>query len=242
VPWAAHGYNVAFSDEIGHFDFCTQIDQEGGSCTGLEGVPGDQEPADGDDNACFSAARSTLLPITGCLDTNTGFDGSSYKPRWPDGSRKNPTSVYFSSFQTGKRFNTSYSRIAFEADLPRIEAPDLGGTCDRATGEGCTLIPRTDDGTPADFYPFYTKGFLGRGCFWSIGNDIPGFTRNDFGKNAQYGTLLPLTYTGPGGVPLHPLQRLPPDPLPRPLRLARVLIPALARRDRHATAAVPARG
>jgi len=22
VPWAAHSYNVAFSDEIGHFDFC----------------------------------------------------------------------------------------------------------------------------------------------------------------------------------------------------------------------------
>ena len=109
--------------------------------------------------------------------------------------------MYFSSFQTGKRFNTSYSRIAFEADLPRIEAPDLGGTCDRTTGEGCTLVPRTDDGAPADFYPFYTKGFLGRGCFWSIGDDIPGFTRNDFGKNAQYGTLLPLTYTGLAGCP-----------------------------------------
>ena len=22
VPWAAHSYNVAFDDEVGHFDFC----------------------------------------------------------------------------------------------------------------------------------------------------------------------------------------------------------------------------
>ena len=26
VLWAAHSYNIAFSDEIGHFDFCTHID------------------------------------------------------------------------------------------------------------------------------------------------------------------------------------------------------------------------
>ena len=62
---------------------------------------------------------------------------------------------------------------AFEADLPRIEA----GTCDRTTGVGCTLIPTTDDGTPAAFYPFYSAfdkgdrdaGIFGE-CVWGFGN------------------------------------------------------------------------
>src|SRR6266446_6076528 len=25
VPWAAHSYNIAFSDEIGHFEYCSGI-------------------------------------------------------------------------------------------------------------------------------------------------------------------------------------------------------------------------
>ena len=42
----------------------------------------------------------------------------------------------------------NYSRVAFEADLPRIEAPDSGGICDRFTGSelrqpaaGLELLP-----------------------------------------------------------------------------------------------------
>ena len=37
VVWAAHSYNVAFSDEIGHFEFCDAIAFEGGPCT-LAGI------------------------------------------------------------------------------------------------------------------------------------------------------------------------------------------------------------
>ena len=29
VPWAAHGYNVSFSDEIGHFEYCSSVDEQG---------------------------------------------------------------------------------------------------------------------------------------------------------------------------------------------------------------------
>jgi hypothetical protein len=38
-------------------------------------------------------------------------------------------------------------------------------------------------------------------CTWTLGNNIPGFTTNDFGKNAQYGSLLNLEYLrfGAGG-------------------------------------------
>jgi hypothetical protein len=94
VLWAAHTYNIAFSDEIGHFDFCTHINPNSAtaSCDGLEDIPGDQEAADGDDNFCFSATQSQLYPATGCTDSNApGFDGVSYQKYWPDGSSTRPT-------------------------------------------------------------------------------------------------------------------------------------------------------
>ncbi|HEY7048320.1 MAG TPA: hypothetical protein VH373_13965 [Jatrophihabitantaceae bacterium] len=197
--WAAHSGNVAFSDEIGHFDFCSQVDTTTGTCTGLEGVPGDQEPADDDDFACFPASASTLVPVTGCNGQNDGFDGTSYLPRWPNGSRLNPTSILFSSPTTkGHR----YPLMAFEADLPAIESAAGNQPCSQVTGTGCTLIPITDDGAPAAFYPFYTKGHTRAGCRWSIGNDIPGFTQNDFGRNAQFGQIAadPHLVFGGGGA------------------------------------------
>ena len=78
--------------------------------------------------------------------------------------------------------------------------------CDRFTGAGCTLIPTTDDPAagggfePAVFYPFYSTTGSGSSCMWQLGNHIPGST-NDFGQNAQYGTLLNTTYTTVGGGP-----------------------------------------
>lgn len=200
VPWAAHSYNVAFDYEIGHFDFCTRIDANTGSCAGTEGSPGDQEPADGDDNACFGAAQSLQLPITGCLDTNTGFDGTSYQDVWPNGDTAHrPTPVLFSSPRTGTGLDQPYQRAAFEADLPRIEAPDLGGTCDRSTGANCTLIPQTDDKTPAAFYPYFSTVNTTGGCRWGIGSTLPS-TISNFGANSQYGPLLPLVYTSGHGT------------------------------------------
>lgn len=200
VPWAAHSYNIAFADEIGHFDFCNGGIDANGNCTGTEGNGTDTEPADGDDSGCFPASASLLVQVSGCLGTNDpGFDGSSYQPVWPDGNTKlHPTSILFSSPLTGSGYNVKYNRVAFEADLPRIEFD--AGTCDRATGAGCSLIPVTDDGRPAAFYPFFSTAKAGGQCTWRLGNHIPGST-NDFGQNAQYGTLLNLTYTALGGAP-----------------------------------------
>ena len=206
VPWAAHSYNIAFSDEIGHFDFCNAV--SGGVCTGLEGIRNDQEPTDGDDLNCFSSSASTLVKVRGCANfaaVNQGFDGVPYQPLWPDGNTSlRPTPIKFSSPLTGSGYNVQYSRVAFEADLPRIENPAV---CDRFTGVGCTLIPSTDDpslsGTgfaPAAFYPFFSIKNVGGQCVWQIGNHIPG-NISDFGQNAQYGTLLNITYTTVGGGP-----------------------------------------
>ena len=210
VPWAAHSYNIAFSDETGHFDMCTAISAPGGACTGLEGIKHDQEPADGppptgDDFFCQPASASLLVKVTGCTLSNTGFDGPEYQPLWPDGNTLlRPTPIRFSSPLTGSAYNVQYSRFAFEADLPRIENPAV---CDRFTGVGCTLIPSTDDpapgGTgfqPAAFYPFFSIANNNGVCNWQLGNHIPG-SINDFRQNQEYGTLLNITYTNIGGGP-----------------------------------------
>lgn len=212
VIWAAHTYNVAFSDEIGHFETCTGSGPVPASQFGLDasGNPiscpaGNNEstgPTDGDDNFCFPASEALLVKVTGCTDSNTGFDGMNYQPVWPDGNRAlHPQPIRFSAPTTGPGFDVNYSRLAFEADLPRIE-----GTCHRTTGAGCTLIPTTDAGSPAAFYPFFSAvGNVGsqdsqdsQGCLFAFGNHLPG-SRTDFGANAQYGTLLPQPYLIFGG-------------------------------------------
>lgn len=122
------------------------------------GTPSNGEPAEnplegGDDNYCFPEAASELVGVQGCSDTNTGFDGVSYQPVWPDGNTVlQPTPVRFTSPLTGANFDQQHERAALSVDLPRIES----NTCNRETGAGCTLIPTTDDGTPAAFYPYYS--------------------------------------------------------------------------------------
>jgi len=208
VIWAAHSYNVAFSDEIGHFEFCNGakvpatpfgVDSSGNPTTcpegNTEGRGADQEPTDEDEAFCFPASESLLYKVQGCTATNTGFDALSYTPVWPDGNTSlHPTPFRFTGAMTGAAYDQPYERVAFEADLPRIEA----NTCDRTTGAGCTLIPTTDDGQPADFYPFFTNTDVGGTCNWQFGNSIPGDTR-EFGRNAQYGSLLSSVYLAFGG-------------------------------------------
>jgi hypothetical protein len=197
VPWAAHTYNVAFSDEIGHFEYCSQAGEDG-SC--LDG--GD---VDDDDAGCFNADDSLLVAIGGCLGTDVDFDGPAYGLNWPgtgpnrgQDQKYHTTSVVF----TSPLFNGSqnYSRDAFEADLPRIEAADFGGNCDRITGIGCTNPP-----PGAQFYPIYSTGTstMNRNphghCVWQLGGTgIPG-TTNTFGGNstAEFGPLLFSNYPGP---------------------------------------------
>jgi hypothetical protein len=209
VIWAAHGYNVGFSDEIGHFQFCNGakvpatpfgLDSSGNpvACPAgnTEGSGVNQEPTEGagEDDFCFPASESLLYRVQGCTETNTGFDGVSYTPVWPDGNtRLHSTPIQFTSALTGGSYNRPYERTAFEADLPRIES-----TCNRATGAGCTLLPVTDDGDPAQFYPFFTNATVRGACNWQFGNSIPADTR-EFGRNAQYGSLLPLDYLTFGG-------------------------------------------
>lgn len=218
VPWAAATYNIAFDTEIGHFDYCSNP-TVGGGCSGVEGRPGsNQEPTDGDDFGCFPASASTRVPVNGCLFTNGGFDGTSYLPDWPNGNTSlTPTPTIFTSPLTGPAFNTNYEQVGFNTDLPDIES-QLTPTCDRDTGVGCSHFPTTDDGQPAAFYPYYTSGRALGGCAWAPGQDVPGFTQQDYGKNTQYGPLLRVSYPGPGGTVIrhyNDFQRiLPNNPCP----------------------------
>jgi hypothetical protein len=203
VIWAAHTYNVGFSDEIGHFETCTGptpvpaspfgLDSNGNPITCPAGNNELSGPTDGDDDFCFPGSEAMLVTMTGCTDSNVGFDGLDYQPVWPDGNRSlHPAPIQFGVPATGANFQTNYSRLAFEADLPRIES-----TCHRSTGAGCTLIPITDAGTPAAFYPFFSA-VGGRNCMLAFGNDLPG-ARTDFGRNSQYGSLLSSVYLAFGG-------------------------------------------
>jgi hypothetical protein len=212
VIWAAHTYNIAFADEIGHFENCTGpnpipatpfgFDSSGNPVTcpagNVEGFGNNTSPADGDDNFCFPASEALRIKVNGCTDTNTGFDGFDYQAVWPDGNRAlHPEPFMFSSPRTGVSDRVNYARVGFEADLPRIEF----NTCDESTGAGCTLIPTTDKGTPAAFYPFFSAlrpGGEGNGCQWAFGNDLPGAI-SDFGRNAQYGSLLSTPHLAFGG-------------------------------------------
>ena len=197
VPWAAHSYNVAFSDEIGHWEYCADVNTDA-TCND----PG----SDADDFSCLPASESLRVQVSGCFATDNDFDGVSYQPTWP-GSFTNPgqdqvfhpRSILFSSptFNGG----VNYSRVAFEADLPRIEAADFGGNCNRSTGANCVNPP-----PGANFYPIYsTRNNSGVGCIWQLGGThIPG-TKNTFGgtSTAEFGPLLFLNYPGPGFTPIH---------------------------------------
>ncbi|MBV8771069.1 MAG: hypothetical protein JO166_01895 [Deltaproteobacteria bacterium] len=151
---------------------------------------------DSDDKDCFDASQSTRIRIAGCRDEDADFDGVSYGPAWPgtvaNDSRFHPAAIVFRSplFHATGGVLTNFSQVAFETDLPRIEAQ-----CDQSTGSGCTNPPE-----PAEFYPFFSTGDnRNLGCIWQIGGALIPGTTNTFGADstAEFGNLLVLDYPGP---------------------------------------------
>jgi hypothetical protein len=219
VPWAAHSYNVAASDEIGHFEYCSLVSGEGGDC-----LANNEDELDGDDVGCFSAAFSLFVPIGGCIGTDNDFDGVSYQPVWAgtDPNRGQDTK-YHPSAMTFKSpvFNGSqnYDRVAFEADLPRIEAADFGGNCDRFTGTNCVNPP-----PGSNFYPIYTTGTSNGTpsgqCVWQFGGTPHQgnheHVRRELGDGVRAAAVQLLPEPEPGSsaqdeqLPQHPeLESLP---------------------------------
>ena len=210
---AAHTYNVAFSDEIGHFEYCAQVGNDAFS-TCLRPLGPDTNDADnqgpdplGDDDFCLRASESLAVKVGGCLDIDGDFDGPSYDFTWPGSisnhtadSLLNPTSVLFTSPTTS---GADFASMVFESDISRDESDDtsfdvyvpcqrhLLHPSDPNPGVGCVNPP-----PGAVFYPFYSTRDEHGTCMWQEGGRyIPG-TTNEFGGSAQaeYGPLRAITY------------------------------------------------
>jgi len=197
VVWAAHSFNIAFSDEIGHFEWCDAIAGEGGPCT-LAGAndPGGLDP---DDVGCFdNFGDPTLIPVIGCIATEGDFDGVPYlAASWPGGTKHTEDKdegdrlvsdpVQFTSplFDDEDHRLRNYKRVAFEADIPAITP---NPPCHHRTGVGCTNPP-----PGAAFYPIYsTTQFFPDVCGWQFGGAHIRGTIDNFGgtSTAEYGPLL----------------------------------------------------
>jgi len=223
LQWTAHSYNVAYSDEIGHFQLCSPVAVGApyAACTGNEGGFHAPEPHDGDDGGCLNGVFSLLVPISGCIGQNTGFDGVSYDAEaWPGTGQPlnmTPQPVKFKSPYFGANPITGqYQRVAFETDLIALEnsAPPYGGspfTCSTlSAGPQCQNPPSTDDSTASNivqaFYPIYStvqsSGWLGQ-CMWAEGGANQNQTINNFGgtSTSEYGPPLGFYYPVNGPTP-----------------------------------------
>ncbi len=167
-----------------------------------------------DDNGCFDAAFNASLgfvAIGGCTDTDFDFDGVPYKLVWP-GTLKDvgldrllhAQPVQFKSpvFRDSDGNAKNYRRVAFEADLPRIEGNTnppcqrfVANPADPNPGQGCVNPPKG-----ADFYPIFTLRNAGEACLWQLGGAHLPVTTDTFGgsSKAEYGALLTLAYPIPG--------------------------------------------
>ena len=155
VQWAAHSYNISYSDEIGHFDWCSSVAEPnaGSSLAPGAGVgsghcnvaasegPGLARHNDadstsqcwtGEEGAAFAKYGGPVagsdgngVAIPGCTTQNDGFDGGSYQAGRWAPAPNAPTPITFSSPLTGAENNQPYQKVAFEADIPRITAVNV---------------------------------------------------------------------------------------------------------------------
>ena len=188
LPWLAHSFNVSFSDEIGHWDFCNSV--------GSDGVC--KDPVKPDLTECFAPNESPRIKIGGCIDEDLDFDSVSYNNNWPGtnpatDAKFHPGPITFTSplfNPTAAGGLSNYDIQAFENDMPAFEP-----ACNTTSGTGCTNPP-----PGAAFYPFFSIGNEKSGaCTWRFGGaDVTGST-NDFGGPAQWGDLLALVYPDKSG-------------------------------------------
>jgi hypothetical protein len=218
--WADHTYNVAGSDEIGHFEYCDTVDTSTFTCDASSTDPPDPSEPD-EDFPCFPASLSSLVPVSGCLAIfgDLDFDGPAYTTAdWAGNSTAahdaafDPEPIQFTT-PTIRGTKQPFGQVAFEADTPSFEAE-----CDIDTGVGCTGQP-----VEAQFYPIYTAGHLigggtfdrpaghgyghgygprgpGGPCVWQFGGPHYTGTTNNFGgtANAEYGAPFASVFPDPG--------------------------------------------
>jgi len=195
VPWLAHTLNIAFADEIGHWEYCDAFNGNVNSpdyrkCTS-PGFP--QTITDPDDTSCESPAffgfSSAYVQVSGCIGADFNFDGVAYNFNWPGTGNyvardltTHPEPIMFTSpvFVGPSGALQNYDQVAFEANLPGIDI-----NCGVLTGKGCHNPPQG-----ASFYPiFSTTVDQSRVCYWQLGGpNIQGMLNNFGGTpTAEYG-------------------------------------------------------
>jgi hypothetical protein len=210
IPWAALQTNISTEFETGHFEACTSLSQQfttnpfdsadtGGTynqCSGPyeNAAPSDSTTAEAGDALCYYKGDThpgydgpgTSTPpaeVTGCQDNvfqngDLDFDGSPYYADWPTGNTptRNP-STFVEQFPASH--GRAYSQYFLQTDIALSES-----TCTPTSG--CTAIPQG----PGNFYPYWTQVHAGGSCTLEFGN-VSGnkSSVNDFGKQAQYGTV-----------------------------------------------------
>jgi hypothetical protein len=216
IPWAAHSSSLAFSDEIGHFEYCNKADGHFPFACEIPGV-NDHAGLDADDTHCFTPSQFFFPPppfqqIGGCTADETDFDGVSYRKSWPGTLRDHgldrkihPQPIRFAGpLFIGSEGLKNYERVAFETSMPVLESSVSKPPCDLKTGANCVNPP-----LGAKFYPIFSTSTLEdedgtRSCMWQFGGPfIPG-SANTFGGDSttEYGPLISLRLAKPGGTKL----------------------------------------
>ena len=226
VPGAAHSYNIAFSDEIGHFEYCNSVPAGVGPCA--SDAADDPPGPNADDDVCIdpSLIPAGLVQIGGCVDSDVDFDGVPYRNNtWPGSFRDPVLDAQFHSqppifssplFTDRHGRQENFSRVAFETDMPRIEAATnppcqrhLSNPADANPGAGCVNPP-----VGTDFYPFFSLRVdgddgddgedEGDGCRWQESGPFERGSLFLFGRSSAsvFGTSpLALTYPASNGQP-----------------------------------------
>lgn len=209
VLWAAHTYNVAYSDEIGHFEYCNNgaVDANG-NCTAASAT--DPSGPDFDDNGCATLplVNAGNASFSGCLGQDLDFDGPEYGHNWP-GSIASASAdqlihaapvTFTSPLFTGPGNSglQNYQQAAFENDLPRVEGftnppcqRHAFNPSDPSPGAGCV-----NPAAGSTFYPIFSTVSVNGACVWEEGDaHLPG-TISNFGgtPTAEYGPFVVSVY------------------------------------------------
>ncbi|MCW2762911.1 MAG: hypothetical protein JWR85_3112 [Marmoricola sp.] len=165
--WTAHTFNVAMSDEIGHFE-----------------TPGPEDDPNGEAGPCFDGPV-----IPGCIGADLDFDGFSYERVWPDGNPKHPGPMPFTSPESRDKhgnWTSVMDKYRFETNLPSIQPLE---TC-ALDGTGCQNPP-----PGANFYPWFHTIRVDGKCAWTLSDDLPRQISNFGGSSkAAFGPALFTDY------------------------------------------------
>jgi hypothetical protein len=207
IPWAALATNISTEYETGHFEPCRSIGSPYGTydgdtfwnaCRGpYESAPDPMYPESNEvgEAFCFpkgdthGALHSAPDELTGCQDDyfqngDLDFDGTPYYADWPVGT--SPTTKLPSTFveQLPTSGGAPYQQFFIQTDTALSES-----ICNGTTGAGCVVPP----GGPGDFYPYWSRVTSPHGCTLEFGNVSSGPGVNDYGQDAQYGTVQSAT-------------------------------------------------